>query len=110
MTLSEFRAWFEGFTEEMDEAPSKKQWERIKKRVKEIDGTTTTERVFVERYWPPRQQWFYGASTMLASQAAQQCYNSSMRGAAEKYRSLANFNSSAAMTDLGRAEYKAEAA
>jgi hypothetical protein len=52
MTLQEFKAWFEGFTEDMSAAPSKKQWERIKKRVKEIDGSAVTYPVFVDRYWP----------------------------------------------------------
>lgn len=38
MTLAEFKAWFEGFTEDMDGAPNTKQWKRIKDRVKQIDG------------------------------------------------------------------------
>ncbi len=52
MTLQEFKAWFEGFTEGMERAPNLKQWTRITKRVKEIDGTPVTERVFIDRYWP----------------------------------------------------------
>lgn len=65
MTTQEFKAWFEGFTESIEGPPSKKQWERIKARVAEIDGAATTIPVFVERYrpwwqidiptfWPPR--------------------------------------------------------
>lgn len=42
MTLSEFKAWFDGYTEDMKDAPSKKQWERIKARVSEIDGSPIT--------------------------------------------------------------------
>lgn len=38
MTLSEFKAWFEGFTEGMDATPTEKQWERIKARIGEING------------------------------------------------------------------------
>lgn len=38
MTTQEFKAWFEGFTECIEGTPSKKQWERIKNRVAEIDG------------------------------------------------------------------------
>lgn len=64
MTNSEFRAWFEGFTEAFDTAPTKKQWERIKARVKEIDGNAVTQRVFVDRYWgpyyPQYQYWQHG--------------------------------------------------
>ena len=58
MTPSEFKSWFEGFTEGLDGQPSKKQWERICKRVSEIDGTPVAP-VYVERYrdwWRP-----YGA-------------------------------------------------
>ena len=51
MTPQEFKAWFDGFTEQMEKAPTAKQWERIKERVKEIDGTPVTERVFIDRYW-----------------------------------------------------------
>ncbi len=42
MTLQEFKAWFDGFTENIGEAPTKKQWARIKARVNEIDGTAIT--------------------------------------------------------------------
>ena len=52
MTLSEFKAWFEGFTEDMDARPTEKQWKRIKARVKEIDGTAITKEVW-HRYWGP---------------------------------------------------------
>ncbi len=53
MTLSEFKAWFEGFTESMEAAPSKKQWERIKARVAEINGVAVTrEVIYRDRYWP----------------------------------------------------------
>jgi hypothetical protein len=50
MTLSEFKAWFEGFTESMDGPPSLKQWERIQARVKEISGVAVSHPVFVDRY------------------------------------------------------------
>ena len=38
MTLDEFKAWFEGFTEAIPGPPNKKQWDRIKERVGEIAG------------------------------------------------------------------------
>jgi len=57
MTPSEFKAWFDGFTEAFSGAPTKAQWARIKERVCEIDGRQVTERVYVDRYvnryWPP---------------------------------------------------------
>ena len=37
MTLSEFKAWFGGFTENITKLPTQKQWARIQARVKEID-------------------------------------------------------------------------
>lgn len=36
MTPSEFKAWFEGFCEGIDGAPSEEQFERIKERVEKI--------------------------------------------------------------------------
>ena len=58
MTLSEFKAWFEGFTENMDGPPTADQWKRIKKRVKEIDGEWTPRHVFIERYVRPYWSWW----------------------------------------------------
>ena len=63
MTLSEFKAWFEGFTENIDGKPNEKQWKRIKARVKEIDGTPVTP-IVIERWrdryvpnWPIGPIW-----------------------------------------------------
>lgn len=52
MTPQEFKAWFDGFTEAFSGVPTKAQWARVKERVAEIDGKATTERVYVDRYWP----------------------------------------------------------
>jgi uncharacterized protein YeaO (DUF488 family) len=57
MTPSEFKAWFDGFTEAFSGVPTKAQWARIKARVAEIDGKPVTERVFIDRYWPPYRPW-----------------------------------------------------
>jgi len=74
MTLAEFKAWFEGFTEGMEGAPSANQWDRIKERVAQIDGTAITrEVVYRDHYWPtiinrplePYISW-YGAGTGTA--------------------------------------------
>lgn len=53
MTQAEFKAWFEGFTEAIDKAPTQKQWARIKERIAEIDGTAITERVYIDRWVRP---------------------------------------------------------
>lgn len=58
MTLSEFKAWFEGFTENVSKLPTQKQWARIQQRVKEIE-TPEPERV-IERHhdhYPWRPWW-----------------------------------------------------
>ncbi len=52
MTLQEFKAWFEGYTEGKDRPPNVKEWKRIKERVAEIDGTVITRQVFIDRYYP----------------------------------------------------------
>ena len=57
MTLSEFKAWFEGFTELMSGPPTADQWKRIKKRVREIDGEWTPRHIFVDRYVHPYRTW-----------------------------------------------------
>lgn len=36
MTLPEFKAWFEGFTETMEGPPNEKQWARIQERIAEV--------------------------------------------------------------------------
>lgn len=59
MTPQEFKAWFEGYTEAMDEKPTGKQWERIKARVAEIDGRPTTHTVFHD-WWRPYVSWHSG--------------------------------------------------
>ena len=41
MQVSEFKAWFEGFTEAMTGPPTEEQWARIRAEVDEIDGTET---------------------------------------------------------------------
>jgi hypothetical protein len=56
MTLSEFKAWFEGYTESLEGAPTEKQFKRIKAKVAEITGAPITQTVWVDRYhhyWNP---------------------------------------------------------
>lgn len=58
MTLSEFKAWFEGFTEGIDGAPSAKQFEKIKAEVNEISGTPITYPIYIDRWVNPyRPYW-----------------------------------------------------
>lgn len=62
MNLSEFKAWFEGFTESMEGTPSAKAWKRIQDRVKSIKSDEPTPRhVFHEYYERPWRRWYdYG--------------------------------------------------
>jgi hypothetical protein len=55
MTLAEFKAWFEGYTEGLEGAPTAAQFARIKEKVALIDGTVTTYPVFLDRYVYPNQ-------------------------------------------------------
>jgi hypothetical protein len=60
MTLSEFKAWFEGLSESMEAPPTEDQWKRIKARVAEINGTATPYPVFVDRYVTPYRRYYDG--------------------------------------------------
>ncbi len=96
MTLSEFKAWFEGFTECMDGAPDKEQWKRIKARVKEIDGVAITKTVFVDRYVPaPHRPYWYSTLDIYGGAI----------GVGGMSVGKSDFESHNAMLDLGKAEY-----
>jgi hypothetical protein len=106
MTLAEFKAWFEGFTEGMAAAPDEDQWKRIKARVAEINGAATPYPIFVDRYvepyrryWPNVPYWSACGAVSQGMSAKSAVDGSSPNGFV--------FNSSAAMLDLGKAEYRA---
>ncbi|HEY0120631.1 MAG TPA: hypothetical protein VGC14_02530 [Rhizobium sp.] len=112
MTLAEFKAWFEGFTETLEAAPNEKQWERIKARVAEINGAVTTYPVFVDRYVPPYRPWYVGTplnptfySTNTSSDVKSTIsLNGDHVGATYSEQSV--FDMSSAMIDLGKAEFR----
>jgi hypothetical protein len=122
MTLSEFKAWFEGFTEGMDQAPTAKQWKRIQARVKEISGTPTSYPVFIDRYREYRPYWSgVVASPALPLYPYQVTCNSSAVAVAGAGGQVSNdivrsavapgsFDSHAAMFAVGRADAEALAA
>lgn len=124
MNLQEFKAWFEGFTEDMTGPPSKKQWERIKARVKEIDGVAVTHHHWNGYYWPyvrpyyppssPVYPWYsVGGGVGLASSLLQ-CQNIKddghvVQNVVQNYADLGKtdpFNATVAMNCLGKAEYQ----
>lgn len=77
MTLSEFKAWFEGFSEGINGAPTEAQFDKIKAKVAEINGVALTREVVVERYrdiwsqplYPRHVPVWYGGNYGLAATA-----------------------------------------
>lgn len=114
MTLAEFKAWFEGFTEDMDGAPSAKQFEKIKAKVADINGVAVTERVFVDRYVPRyRDVWSWPyISVGTGNPEPIRSYSTASAGQAVGAINYAPdyaseppaFDAHVAMRDLGRVE------
>lgn len=57
MTVNEFKAWFEGYTEGIREIPNKKQWARIVERVSEIDASSNCYHYHYRDTAPWRPWW-----------------------------------------------------
>ena len=120
MTQAEFKAWFDGFTEAIEKAPTQKQWARIKERVTEIDGKAVTERVYVDRYWqynpyrPISPYWSYPVTYAgnATTSCLQQNYEQAMQGASvQNQMAVSNqaFSSVDALYALGKAEAQGQA-
>lgn len=59
MNLAEFKAWFEGFTENLDGAPTERQWVRIREKVGQIkDAPPVTYHHFHDYYYRPWRRWY----------------------------------------------------
>lgn len=100
MHLSEFKAWFEGFTEDMKGPPNKEQWAKIKKHVKEISADYTPAPVFVDRYvYPWRRYWEPMWTSTCSSKPA------SSSGAVD-YKEALSSPSLNDWSNAGRAEYR----
>jgi hypothetical protein len=119
MQLSEFKAWFEGFTESMSGAPTKKQFDRIKERVAEIDGKPIVQTVWLNDYhryyWPHNYPYNYpqgifggmGQATSAASLGAltiQSAYASNSTLTDKGQVVTEAFDPHAAMFAIGKAE------
>ncbi|MEQ9634614.1 MAG: hypothetical protein RLW68_00870 [Devosia marina] len=113
MTLSEFKAWFEGFTEGMDGAPTEKQFKRIKAKVAEITGTPITQTVFIDRYRDYYRQWgspWYGGNVAFSSAGSvgSGVTDAVMQNNGGGLASLpAEFDSHAAMYAVGKSDAEA---
>lgn len=100
MTPSEFKSWFDGFTEALTGVPTKAQWARIKERVAEIDGRPVSERVYIDRYWPrylDYRPWWVATSCGGSGNIASSAPMLSSSG-------QNSFDGLTAMNALGRAE------
>jgi hypothetical protein len=105
MHLSEFKAWFLGYTEEMASQPNKAQWAKIKKRVNEISNDYTPAPVFIQRYWEPYRPYWGNNIVYCGSMSA------TSTGAPVTTSNTAIYNlTTNDWTEAGRAEFKAEAA
>jgi len=122
MTLSEFKAWFEGFSEGIDKAPTEAQFTKIKAKVADIDGAPVTYPVFIDRYrywgWPAtgpyHSTWTSsGNGVALLASGTSSSFGSSTAGyayidpASKGDTQTEPWDSHAAMRELGRAEAQA---
>lgn len=119
MTPQEFKAWFDGYTENISKQPTQKQWKRIQERVGEIDGTPITEKVFVDRYWPyvpyypnydkwpgtaaPHLPWITWTSGTANNSQTMTTANTD-GPLTSTYVNMTDYNSCSAMKALGQAE------
>lgn len=104
MTPQEFKAWFEGFTEAMSGSPTKEQWKRIKARVGEIDDVAVSYPMFVDRYVRHYPHYVWSTFTITSTSGSNPPNIVTMNTRDDGH---SVFNSSAAMCDLGKADYQA---
>ena len=113
MTLSEFKAWFEGFSEGIDTSPTEAQFAKIKAKVALIDGTVTTYPVFVDRHWQRPYNYyqpFWSGNIGIAGVASGAVWMNNARAyagidpASKGDSQTVTFDIHAAMNALGRAE------
>lgn len=100
MIVTEFKAWFEGFTESLEGAPSAKQWKRIKEQVAAIDGLPVTP-VYIDRYI---RQYPYHGPVWTAYSSALAGSNSAQMQNANTLAAGIGFDGHSAMFTLGKAE------
>lgn len=109
MHLTEFKAWFKGYTEEMAGTPNKAQWAKIKKHVDNISADYTPAPVFIERYYEPWRRYWYNTPIWSTTNAVLCSGNAANTNRTEAPTASANiYNLSAAdWTEAGRAEFRA---
>jgi len=105
MTLQEFKAWLEGYTEGIEGAPTAAQFARIKEKMKQITGTPITQTVFIEKYAPwsrPYQPYqpYWADSIRMAAGTGPTSFATDYQSKA----GVSDFDSVSAMYALGKAE------
>ncbi len=93
MNLSEFKAWFGGFTENMDGPPGEKAWRRIQARIEEIkDAPPTSYPVYIDRYWNnyPRPWWDYTSPYYGSVGMSMQAALNNVQQAPQNYQAVPN--------------------
>lgn len=102
MNLSEFKAWFEGFTESLSGAPNAKQWARIKEKISKIeDAPPVTYKIFHDYWERPWRRWMEPTWTTTYSKSMQ-----STSGAMYSADGGNHFDSKKAFKALGNAEWR----
>jgi hypothetical protein len=107
MNLPEFKAWFEGFTENLDGLPTAPQWKRINEKIKKIEDAPPVTRYVFDDYHHPWRRWYSGEIYQALSASSGQRL-SSISNSQAKARATQQieevFDSGTAFRELGRAE------
>lgn len=98
MTPLEFKAWFEGYTENIKGAPTQKQWARIQERVGQIDGTPLKQEV-IHRYWP-----WYVCNTQIPAPTTYFTTTCGTLSAGSGKSNISNNTAYATLANIGRQE------
>jgi hypothetical protein len=125
VNLNEFKAWFEGFCENIEHLPGERQWKRVVEKVGKIeDAPPATLHHFHDYYYRPWQRWFISgpycvgdqfigslsnspATIMQAQSLGSAVDTSALTGSVSvQDGSVETFDSSAAFRELGRAEFR----
>lgn len=88
MNLQEFKAWFEGFTESIT-LPNQNQWEKMKAKLKTVDGTGISYPVYIEKYVYPYSYWYKEHQPKFMSSTNTNTFNSIQ---CMKYAGQAEYN------------------
>jgi hypothetical protein len=112
MNLTEFKAWFEGFTEALDGPPGPKAWARIQEQVAAIVPEPTKPREFHTHYH--REPWWqhwngyspvsWGTSHVATIGTAQSHAVLHSADAADNIWASVPWNAAEAFLNMGRAE------